>query len=134
MIKTDKERSRLLEVWRQLAEAERLTLTQFAEFLLARQGDKPQPVAREPLNLPRPDRESAVKALKRLKKNYPMIDADMGLLDDAARLLMEKVYGTPDDQVIEKMEALFSARYQDWLAGQEPPPSNSLFSKPDFSQ
>ncbi|MBF0454794.1 MAG: hypothetical protein HQL72_08270 [Magnetococcales bacterium] len=114
MIKTEKDKKRFLEAWRQLGKAEKETLIHFAEFLLSRQSGKEAPVSSTPLGLPRPSSESAVKGLKRLKKNYPMIDADMGLLDEASRLLMEKVYGTPDSEVIDKLEALFSARYQNW--------------------
>jgi hypothetical protein len=114
MITKDKERTRLLDVWRQLGAAEKLTLFQFAQFLHSQQTESQEPISQQPLNLPRPESESVVKALKRLKKNYPMIDADMGLLDDASRLIMEKVTGTPDPEVIEKLEALFLERYQRW--------------------
>ena len=120
MISKDKERAALLEAWRNLGKAERLTLLQFARFLHAQQAEPGEKISQKPLDLPVPDNESAVKALKRLKKNYPMIEADMGLLDDASRLLMEKVTGTPDVEVIAKMESLFLDRYQCWQHDLEP--------------
>ncbi len=122
LAKKDKERSRLLAAWQGLGEADRGTLVQFAEFLRSRQTEAPEPVSQEPIMIPAPENESVVMALKRLKKSYPMIDADMGLLDAASRLLMEKVTGAPEAEIIAKMEALFAQRYQGWLAekAQEP--------------
>lgn len=119
MITKDREKSRLLESWRYLGAAERETLIKFAEFLRTTQPQPPDPISQTPLNLARPDGESAVKALKRLKKNYPMIDADVGLLDAASRLLMEKISGTPDNEVIDKMEKLFLGRYQSWQSNRK---------------
>jgi hypothetical protein len=118
MITKDKQRARLLDAWRELAESQQLTLIQFAEFLQAQQKESEEPVSQKPLNLPIPENESAVKALKRLKRNYPMIEADMGLLDEASRLLMAKVTGTPDLEVIEQLEALFAGRYEGWMEKQ----------------
>lgn len=109
-----RERTELVDLWRQLAPAERVSLLQFARFLRAQQGPSRPPIPTAPLAIPRPEGESAVKALKRLKQTYPMIDADGGLLDDASRLLMEKICGVPDPEVIEKLEALFLERYQTW--------------------
>jgi hypothetical protein len=119
MITKDKERAELLAVFRNLNKANKFTLTQFAKFLQSQQTDGEEPVSQEPLDLPKPEDETAVKALKRLKKSYPMIDADMSLLDDASRLLMEKITGTPDPEVIVKLEALFVERFKRWQLEQE---------------
>ncbi|MBF0383522.1 MAG: Crp/Fnr family transcriptional regulator [Magnetococcales bacterium] len=118
MITKDKERAELLAAFRELNKVNKNTLIQFANFLQSQQTDE-QPISKEPLDLPKPDDETAVKALKRLKQSYPMIDADMSLLDDASRLLMEKITGTPDQEVIEKLEALFLERFKLWQLEQE---------------
>ncbi|MBF0195618.1 MAG: Crp/Fnr family transcriptional regulator [Magnetococcales bacterium] len=119
MITKDKERADLLAAFRHLNPANKLTLIQFAKFLQSQQTEGEKPISQEPLDLPKPADESAVKALKRLKRSYPMIDADMSLLDDASRLLMEKITGTPDQEVIEKLEALFVERFKSWQLEQE---------------
>ncbi|MBF0359098.1 MAG: Crp/Fnr family transcriptional regulator [Magnetococcales bacterium] len=119
MLKKDKERIALLDIWRNLDREQKLTLLKFAEFLESQKSNSEEPVSQEPLNLPKPENESAVKALKRLKKSYPMIDADMGLLDDASHLLMEKITGTPDSEVVVKLEALFLDRYKNWQQEQQ---------------
>jgi hypothetical protein len=119
MLNKDKDRAVLLKIWRDLDKEQKLTLVKFAEFLGSQKSNAEGPVSQEPLNLPKPENESAVKALKRLKKSYPMIDADMGLLDDASHLLMEKITGTADSEVVIKLEALFLDRYKNWQQEQQ---------------
>lgn len=116
----DQSRRKLLEAWGELNDAGKENLRLYAEFLLQRQRGEvtPEPVPSEPLPIPRPETESAVAALKRLKKTYPMIDADQGLLAEASQLLMLKVMGTPDPEVIDRMETLFQQRYASWSAAQ----------------
>ena len=115
---TDQEKNRLLTAWQTLGHAERHTLRLFAEFLsqqstaqaTAQQAALPQ----EPLPIPKPAKESAVLALKRLKKSYPMIEADFSLLEDASQLLLKKIMGREDAEVIVELEALFAQRYAVW--------------------
>ncbi|MBF0176585.1 MAG: hypothetical protein HQL63_07025 [Magnetococcales bacterium] len=117
------EGQRLLSLWRGLAPPDRETLLQFAEFLTekSRRNAVPEVVVPEyPLNIPAPPGESAVKALKRLKKSYPMIDADISLLEKASQILMQKVLGAPDKEVIEQMERLFQEHYRQWQEGRRP--------------
>ncbi|ABK44966.1 hypothetical protein Mmc1_2466 [Magnetococcus marinus MC-1] len=115
-----KDAKTLLEVWAKLGEPERRSVESFARFLLSQQQPEVAPVApiTEPLNLPAPPGESVVKALKRLKRNYPMIEADMSLLDASAQLVMERMMGGDDAEIIVKMERLFDNYYQNWQAKQ----------------
>ncbi len=102
--------------------AEQKNVRQFAEFLLNRHLASGEPAAEpatEPLNLPKPPGETAVKALKRLKKSYPMIEADMTLLEEASRLVMKRAMGASDEEVTEELEALFANRYRLWRDGGE---------------
>ncbi|MBF0284205.1 MAG: hypothetical protein HQL51_07080 [Magnetococcales bacterium] len=107
-----------LERLDRLTAEDRRALGRFADFLASGLGrasePPPPPISQVPLPIPRPKLESSVGALKRLKRTYPMIDADASLLDDASRLLMRRMLGTPDPEVIDQMEALFAQRYQRW--------------------
>lgn len=118
---SDKEKKRLLEAWGRLLEADRKSLLDFAGFLAdrAEAEGRMEPVPEEPLGLPRPAEESAAAGLKRLKKNYPMIEADGRLLGEASQVLMKVVLGTPDREVVDEMEKLFAKRFAEWRAGRE---------------
>lgn len=117
-ITTDQEQKRLLTAWQLLGKEERRTVRLFAEFL-SHQTDlntteKTTLTPQTPHPIPKPEKESAVLALKRLKKTYPMIEADLALLDDASRLLLKKIMGTTDAAVIIDLEELFAQRYREW--------------------
>ncbi|MBF0271156.1 MAG: hypothetical protein HQL98_03635 [Magnetococcales bacterium] len=117
----DREKKALLEIWRELDSEKQRTLLSFARFLASEQAGESDkavgPVIPEvPLEIPRPATESAVAGLKRLKKRYPMIEADEGVLAEASRILMGKVMGVADREVIDQLEEYFARCYQNWLA------------------
>ncbi|MBF0583710.1 MAG: Crp/Fnr family transcriptional regulator [Magnetococcales bacterium] len=116
-ITTHQERNRLLAAWQRLDREGQRTVRLFAEFLSQQAGEQPpEPIPQEPVAIPRPDKESAVLALKRLKKSYPMIEADFALLEEASQLVLKKVMGATDAEVIVELETLFAKRYQQWKA------------------
>ncbi|MEO5366766.1 MAG: hypothetical protein H7831_10510 [Magnetococcus sp. WYHC-3] len=114
-------RARVLRLWEGLDDTNRRTWLAFGEFLRQRQGRGDHPASADdasqrPLDIPRPAEETTVAALKRLKRTYPMVDTDRGLLDEASRLVMRRVLGEEDRDVIDAMEALFAQRYRSWCA------------------
>lgn len=115
---THQEQTRLLTAWKKLDQEGQRTVRLFAEFLSQQtdeQAGKPTPtLPQEPLSIPKPEGESAVLALKRLKKSYPMIEADFSLLEDASQMLLKRVMGTADATVVAELEKLFAGRYQAW--------------------
>ncbi|MBF0624238.1 MAG: hypothetical protein HQL82_05470 [Magnetococcales bacterium] len=113
------EKTRLLEAWQRLNATDKTALLRHAEALAATGGEEPAPVPQEPLDIPAPAGESAVKALKRLKRSYPMIEADARLLEDASQLLMAKMMGTPEGDVIRRLEALFAERFRTWQVARQ---------------
>ena len=112
------EQRRLLELFSRLDKANRGTLTAFAEFLLEKQEDEdgqrePEPPPAEPLAIPRPERETVVGAMRRLRETYPMIDPDR-LLDEASGLMSAHLLGgRPAAEVIDELEALFERHFND---------------------
>ncbi|GAB0055995.1 hypothetical protein SIID45300_00294 [Candidatus Magnetaquicoccaceae bacterium FCR-1] len=115
----DPEKRALLDLWRELEAGERQTLLRFGRFLIS---DRPQTgsgaptevVPVEPLAIPRPEVESAVAGLKRLKRTYPMIEADGAVLSEASRILMGKVTGATDREIIDQLEVFFGGCYETW--------------------
>lgn len=99
---------------------DRQSVLAFAQFL-GQRGEAPglEPAAaipREPLDIPRPQGESVVHAIRRLAETYPMLDKDE-LLHEASNLMSSHVlHGNPADAVVERLEALFADAYERYAA------------------
>ncbi len=103
---------RLAELFASLPEAEQKSLLDFAEFLAERAGPVASPHPQEPLDIPRPEEESVVAAMKRLRETYPMIDTSK-LLHEASSLMGEHMMqGRPAPEVIDDLEQLFERYYE----------------------
>ena len=102
----------LLRQWRTLNKESRQSLLDFACFLQSRQPDDGYAVPKEPLEIPRPDSESVVKAIKRLTQTYPMIDK--GQLFNETSLLMSQhiMQGREAVEVIDELEVLFRQHFE----------------------
>jgi len=116
---------RLLEIARQLPAAQAEALLEFAEFLLTRhgvaervppevKGSAAAPVESVPLDIPRPADESVVKAIKRLRATYHMLDVRQ-LLNQTSDLMTQHVVKRRDRvEVIEELEILFRRHYEEF--------------------
>ena len=107
---------KLLKHFSQLADAERDMLLSYAEFLLSRQQQDPQnKIPDKPLDIPRPDGEAVVAAIKRLTATYPMIESHR-LLDKTSTLMTQHVMqGREAILVIDELEVLFQQHYDSLL-------------------
>lgn len=117
---TDDIEKRLAEIVQRLPAAQAATLLEFAEFLLARHGnaasEEGSPAGAvavpPPVEMPRPAEETVVKAVKRLRATYPMLDARK-LLNQTSELMTQHiVQGREAVEVIEEMEILFRTHYE----------------------
>ena len=111
----------LQRLFDRLNDADRHSLLAFAQFLAGRDGlswDEPvHQVAQQPLEIPRPQDESVVHAIRRLSETYPMLNKDE-LLHEASGLMSSHVlHGNPASAVIDKLEALFADAYERYAAG-----------------
>lgn len=106
------EERRLLSLFRGLSETGRTSLLDYADFLASRDAAVAPVIPEQPLDIPRPARESVVKAIKRLSATYPMLKRD-GLLHETSALMTQHlVHGRPAEAVIDELEALFRQRYE----------------------
>ena len=111
---------RLIEIAQRLPAAQVAALLEFAEFLLLRHGitgAEVVPVATvaeipAPLDIPRPAEESVVKAVKRLRATYPMLDARKLLNETSAIMTQHVMQGRDKIEVIEELEILFRTHYE----------------------
>lgn len=111
-----KPQKRLIELFEQLPEAERKSLLDYAEFLASRC----EPVAPPSMELnpiPRPDEESVVSAMKRLRNTYHMLD-HAKMLNEASGLMSQHLLqGRPAPDIIDELEEMFM-RYFEQLRGE----------------
>jgi hypothetical protein len=112
----------LCKLYRTLASEDRVTLLAFAEFLTARSAEA-EPDAQEgllePKSSPRPSSESVVGAIKRLSKNYYMLDRSAMLNDTSSLMGAHVLQGRPASAVIDELEALFSRYYEEYREQRE---------------
>jgi len=111
---------RLAEIVQRLPAAQAEALLEFAEFLLQRHGGADaigMPMSRTaetpaPLDIPRPAEESVVKAVKRLRATYPMLDARKLLNETSALMTQHVMQGREKTEVIEELEIMFRLHYE----------------------
>lgn len=105
-----KTEQRLVELLGRLPESKAQALLEFAEFLVARHGETVESTV--PLDIPRPDQESVVKAIKRLSATYPMLDRAKMLNETSVLVTQHVVQGRGAVEVIDELEILFRRHYE----------------------
>lgn len=105
--KTEK---RLREILGELPETQASALLEYAEFLAARYSGPKEITA--PLDIPRPEKESVVKAIKRLGATYPMIDRSKMLNETSVLMTQHVISGRDASEVIDELEVLFRQHYE----------------------
>ncbi len=119
----------LLDLFNKLSGQDAHSLLRFAEFLagqertttspavtVAAEDETVTPAIPEPENIPRPEQERVVDALKRLSNTYPMLEKK-SLLDKAAELVAQHVmFGKPAKQVIDEVEVIFANAYAKFVS------------------
>ena len=100
----------LAELYDSLNDESRASLFDYAEFLVSRGGMVEREIG-DPLEIPRPEEETVVGAIKRLKQTYPMIES-MSVFSEASSLMTEHmINGRDATEVIDDMEKLFEEFY-----------------------
>ena len=65
----------------------------------------------KPLNIPRPEKESVIKGIRRLTANYPMLDTDT-MFDSISTLMTSHIMeGRSAESVIDDLQGLFEQKY-----------------------
>ena len=108
------EQQRLLKLYRQLSDANRENLISYAEFLLQRQPRQADETAEAgvPEDIPRPQSETVVAAMRRLSRTFYMVDTG-ALLHEASELMTAHLMqGRPAPEVIDELELVFRRHYE----------------------
>lgn len=105
-----KNSSALIDLYESMDDERKTTLCDFADFLYA----KADPINKEilpPDDIPRPEKETVVGAVKRLKLTYHMIES-MSVFSAASALMTDHmIKGRDVVEVIDEMEILFEDSY-----------------------
>lgn len=102
---------KLTAIFESLPEQQQKTLLDFAEFLQSR-APQPKPVITEPVDIPRPEKESVVAAIKRLNQTYPMVERSL-LFNETSELMMQHMMqGRSAMEIIDELEILFEQKYK----------------------
>ena len=104
-------KSRIARLLERLPEAQQVQLLEFAEFLAERH-PLPEPAAYEPLDIARPESETVVSAMKRLRASYPMLDAEKLLHETSTLMSAHLLQGKPADKIIDELERVFQRHYE----------------------
>lgn len=111
---------RLLKILRALDTQDRATLIAFGEFLLTGgagvavtgEPERSPRAPSEPQHEPRPEQESVVAAIKRLRRVYPMLDPGEMLHETSALMAAHVLQGRDANEVIDELEGLFEGHYR----------------------
>lgn len=109
--------NQLLDCFYQLPEQARQNLLEYAQFLVERHGIS-ESVPDEPLELPRPQEETVIAAIKRLSRTYPMLNKDKLLHETSGLVTEHMMRGRDAVEVIDELEIIFERHYQE-LKNQE---------------
>lgn len=111
MTKNNSPDQRLRKLFRELNEDDQKTLLDFAEFLAGRGSPSKDEELPEPLEIPRPETESVVKAIKRLSESYFMLDKDHMINETSALMAQHIMQGRAAVEVIDELEEVFARHY-----------------------
>lgn len=106
----NKNEQRLREILGELPETQAAALLEYAEFLAARYSGPKEITA--PLDIPRPPKESVVKAIQRLGSTYPMLDRSKMLNETSVLMTQHVISGRDAVEVIDELEVMFRKHYE----------------------
>ena len=103
-------KTKLIAIFETLNDEKQTSLLDYAGFLQS-QGDLVVTEVAEPIAIDRPEEETVVGAIKRLKITYPMIES-MSIFSSASSLMTEHMINGRDSvEVINEMQVLFEEAY-----------------------
>lgn len=109
---------KLLDYFRRLSADRRLALLDYAEYLADKEEhSQHSDVPAVPLDIPRPDNESVIKAVRRLRETYPMLDQNRVFNEVSSLMTRHVMHGAAAAEVIDELEVIFRRHYESHIAG-----------------
>lgn len=111
---------KILSQFRQLDLAQQQSALDFLAFLATRPTQPSVVEILQPVIMPRPAEESVIKAVKRLRATYPMLEPNKLLNDTSNQLTRHVIHGVPATEIIDELEQVFRQHYAAYLAQSQP--------------
>ncbi len=110
----NKQERKLIKLFKSLDDTSRESFLAFGEFLQSRSKNASEmtEVISEPVNIPRPEEESVIKAIKRLSATYPMVDKENILHPISDLMTSHMISGRSASEVIDDLQDVFSKEYE----------------------
>ncbi len=116
----NKQERQLIKLYKSLTDNDKESFLAFGEFLLSRADDglnddngaQVAVIVSEPVDIPRPEDESVIKAIKRLSATYPMVDKENILHPISDLMTSHMISGRGAPEVIDDLQAVFIKEYQ----------------------
>lgn len=112
------QKQQLIQLFEGLNQQGRDSLLDYAEYLQNKNGQVVEAESlekKEPLFHPRPQDESVINAIKRLRTSYFMIDTDAMISETSSLMTQFMLQGREASDVIDDLERLFNDHYQKYL-------------------
>ena len=119
-VQANKQERQLVKLFKSLDSANKESLLSYAEFLQLRASDTEEvaenkkELISEPMDIPRPEEESVIKAIKRLTANYPMVNKENILHPISGLMTAHMLQGKNARKVIDELEELFAKEYENF--------------------
>jgi hypothetical protein len=110
--KKSRPETKLQQIYQGLPSEQQQQLMDYAEFLAERHPVESAPVDLQIVDIPRPQQESVVAAIKRLSASYHMVDRSKMLHETSGLVTQHVMQGRDAAAVIDDLELLFKNIYE----------------------
>jgi hypothetical protein len=109
---------KLLDFFRRLSADRQLALLDYAEYLAGKEENSQRSsVPAVPVDIPRPDNENVIKAVRRLRETYPMLDQNRIFSEVSSLMTRHLMHGAAAAEVIDELEIIFRRHYETHISG-----------------
>ncbi|MDP2829058.1 MAG: hypothetical protein Q8O37_10685 [Sulfuricellaceae bacterium] len=109
------EDKKALQLFRALDASQKQTAVSFMAFLATQASGQKSQEAIKPEPIAKPKEESVIKAIKRLRSSYPMLDQNQLFHVTSEKMMDHLMHGKTAPDVIDELEILFLQKYQVYL-------------------